>query len=59
MIRAVLEIKGVDLNLVDRLHGDTPLHKAVRYINTVVETKDGEDPEAGLLWLLHDGADPR
>ena len=54
----LLDQAGVEVDPVDRLEGDTPLHKAVRYTNNLAQDSR---PEGKLLveLLLDAGADPR
>jgi hypothetical protein len=54
----LLDQEGLEVDPLDRLEGDTPLHKAVRFVNELSKN----DWEAGLsvVELLTDaGADPR
>jgi len=54
----LLDQEGLEVDPIDRLEADTPLHKAVRFINGLSNT----DWEAGgsiVELLLDAGADPR
>lgn len=54
----LLDQEGLEIDDVDRLEKDTPLHKAVRYVNSL----DKEEWEKGLQVveiLLDAGCDPR
>lgn len=54
----LLDQEGLEVDPIDRLEGDTPLHKAVRFINGLPK----QEWEAGssIVDLLIDaGADPR
>ena len=54
----LLDQEGVEVDPLDRLEKDTPLHKAVRFVNGLAK----EDWEAGasiVELLLDAGADPR
>ncbi|KAL9098675.1 MAG: hypothetical protein Q9163_005711 [Psora crenata] len=54
----LLDQAGVEVDPVDRLDWDTPLHKAVMYINGL--SKAERDGAVALVQLLLDaGADPR
>lgn len=54
----LLDQEGVEVDPVDRLEKDTPLHKAVRFVNGLV--KEEWDAGASIVELLLDaGADPR
>ena len=50
----LLDQDGLEVDPVDRLEGDTPLHKAVRYANN-----EWEAGKAIVELLLDAGADPR
>lgn len=54
----MLDQEGLEVDPVDRMEGDTPLHSAVRWINA---NAGAREPEAsGVVELLVDaGADPR
>ncbi len=58
MLDTLLDQEGLEVDPVDRLEADIPLHKAVRFVNGLAK----EEWEAGgcLVELLLDaGADPR
>jgi len=58
VIDILLDQEGVEVDPIDRLEQDTPLHKAVRYVNGL----NKEDWEAGLALvelLLDAGSDSR
>ncbi|KAI9796956.1 MAG: hypothetical protein M1833_005902 [Piccolia ochrophora] len=54
----LLDQEGLEVDPLDRMEGDTPLHKAVRFVNTLskAEWKAGQ---AGIELLIDAGADPR
>lgn len=54
----MLDQEGLEVDPIDRLEADTPLHKAVRFINGLAK----EEWEAGASiaeLLLDAGADPK
>lgn len=54
----LLDQEGLEVDPIDRLEGDTPLHKAVRFINGL--SKQEWDAGSSIVELLLDaGADPR
>ena len=54
----LLDQEGLEVDPVDRLERDTPLHKAVRFINGL--SKEEWEDKASLVELLIDaGADPK
>ena len=54
----LLDQEGLEVDPVDRLEADIPLHKAVRFVNGL--EKDEWEAGAGIVELLLDaGADPR
>ncbi len=54
----LLDVEGLEVDPIDRLEGDTPLHKAVRAVNGLPQ--EAWDEAAALVELLLDaGADPR
>ena len=54
----LLDQEGVEVDPVDRLEKDTPLHKAVRFVNGLA--KEEWEAGASIVELLLDaGADPR
>ncbi|KAL8783312.1 MAG: hypothetical protein Q9195_009433 [Heterodermia aff. obscurata] len=54
----LLDQEGLEVDPIDRLEGDTPLHKAVRFINTLSK-QDWEAGSSIVDLLLDAGADPR
>lgn len=58
MLDMLLDQEGLEVDPVDRLEADIPLHKAVRFVNGL--GKDEWEAGASLVELLLDaGADPR
>lgn len=58
VLDTLLDQEGLEVDPVDRLEGDTPLHKAVRYVND--READEWEKAAPLVELLVEaGADPR
>ena len=58
VLDALLDVEGLEVDPLDRMESDTPLHKSVRFVNTLGK----EDWEAGgsiVELLLDAGADPR
>ena len=55
MVDELLDQEGLEVDPVDRLDKETPLHKAVKYANTL----DAEVGEMIVEMLLEAGADPR
>lgn len=55
MVEELLDQEGLEVDPVDRLDKETPLHKAVKYANTL----DAECGEMIVEMLLDAGADPR
>lgn len=54
----LLDQEGVEVDPLDRLEKDTPLHKAVRFVNGMA--KEDWEAAASIVELLLDaGADPR
>lgn len=54
----ILDQEGVEVDPVDRMERDTPLHKAVRWVNGL--EKGGWEAGGQVVELLLDaGADPR
>ena len=54
----LLDQEGVEVDPVDRLEKDTPLHKSVRFVNGLA--KEEWEAGASIVELLLDaGADPR
>ena len=54
----LLDQEGLEVDPIDRLEGDTPLHKAVRFVNDLDKSK-WESAAALVELLLDAGADPR
>lgn len=54
----LLDQEGLEVDPVDRLEADTPLHKAVRFVNGLSRT-DWEAGSSIVELLLDAGADPR
>ena len=58
MLDTLLDQEGLEVDPVDRLEKDIPLHKAVRFVNGL--EKNEWEAGAGVVELLLDaGADPR
>ncbi|KAI4133192.1 MAG: hypothetical protein LQ347_002258 [Umbilicaria vellea] len=58
VLDALLDQEGLEVDPVDRLEADTPLHKAVRFVNGL--SKSEWEAGGSLVELLLDaGADPR
>ena len=58
VLDTLLDQEGLEVDPVDRLEADIPLHKAVRFVNGL--TKEQWEAGASLVELLLDaGADPR
>lgn len=54
----LLDQEGLEVDPIDRLEADTPLHKAVRFVNGL--SKPDWEAGSSLVELLLDaGADPR
>lgn len=58
VLDSLLDQEGLEVDPVDRLEGDIPLHKAVRFANGLAEGEWGVGVELVEL-LLDAGADPR
>lgn len=58
VLDSLLDQEGLEVDPVDRLEGDIPLHKAVRFANGLSEGQWGAGVELVEL-LLDAGADPR
>lgn len=55
----ILDQEGVEIDNIDRMEHDTPLHKAVRYVNTLNKS-DWESAGHPIVDILLDaGCDPR
>ena len=58
MLEELLDQEDVEVDPIDRMEGDSPLHKAVRYVNK--QNKGDWANAAPLVELLIEaGADPR
>ncbi len=58
VVDMLLDQEGLEVDPLDRMEGDTPLHKAVRFVNGL-PSGDWEDAKAMAELLLDAGADPR
>lgn len=58
VVDMLLDQEGVEVDPLDRLEGDTPLHKAVRFVNGLPKG-DWEGGKAMAELLLDAGANPR
>lgn len=58
VIDLLLDQEGLEVDSLDRLERDTPLHKAVRYVNEQPKT-EWSDARALVDLLLDAGCDPR
>lgn len=54
----ILDQEGVEIDDVDRMEKDTPLHKAVRYVNGLRHEEWGAGQEL-VDMMLDAGCDPR
>ncbi|MCJ1480964.1 hypothetical protein MMC06_001120 [Schaereria dolodes] len=54
----LLDQEGLEVDPIDRLEGDTPLHKAIRFVNGLSKS-DWEAGSSLVDLLLDAGADPR
>ena len=54
----LLDQEGLEVDPIDRLEGDTPLHKSVRFVNGL-DKGEWEDGKPIVELLLDAGADPR
>ncbi|KAI4165354.1 MAG: hypothetical protein LQ342_001222 [Letrouitia transgressa] len=61
VLDVLLDQEGLEVDPVDRMEGDTPLHSAVRWINGVSRGPEGGWAGAGAVveLLVDAGADPR
>lgn len=58
VLDTLLDQEGLEVDPIDRLEADTPLHKAVRFVNGL--SKSEWEAGGSLVELLLDaGADPR
>ncbi len=58
VVDMLLDQEGLEVDPLDRMEGDTPLHKAVRFVNGL-PSGDWDDAKAMAELLLDAGADPR
>ena len=58
VLDVLLDQEDLEVDPIDRLDADTPLHKAVRFINEQSKT-DWENVSSLVELLLDAGADPR
>ena len=58
MLDMLLDQEGLEVDPVDRLEKDIPLHKAVRFVNGL-DKNEWEAGAAVVELLLDAGADPR
>ncbi|KAI9881134.1 MAG: hypothetical protein M1830_008292 [Pleopsidium flavum] len=58
VVDTLLDQEGLEVDPLDRLEEDTPLHKAVRFVNGLAKG-EWEDGKAMVELLLDAGADPR
>ena len=54
----MLDQEGVEVDPIDRMDEDTPLHKAVRYVNKL-DAEDWQGAAPLVELLVEAGADPR
>lgn len=54
----LLDQEGLEVDPIDRMESDTPLHKAVRFINGLPK-EEWENAASMADLLLDAGADPR
>jgi hypothetical protein len=56
----LLDQEGFECDPINRSEGDTPLHSAVRYINSLPAGDDNAEFASGLVEMMIDaGSDPR
>lgn len=58
MLDLLLDQEGLEVDPIDRLEADTPLHKAVRFVNGLARS-EWENGASLVELLLDAGADPR
>ena len=58
VLDTLLDQEGLEVDPIDHLEGDTPLHRAIRYVNEL-SADEWEDGAAVVELLLDAGADPR
>lgn len=60
IVDILLDQEGLEVDPLDRLERDTPLHKAVRHINSCPSSEWHEPEKIALVeYLTEAGADPR
>ena len=58
VLDVLLDQEGLEIDEIDRMEKDTPLHKAVRYVNTLTKN-EWESGHPIVEILLDAGCDPR
>jgi hypothetical protein len=58
VLDVLLDQEGLEIDEIDRMEKDTPLHKAVRYVNTLTKA-EWESGHPIVEILLDAGCDPR
>lgn len=58
MLDILLDQEGLEVDPIDRMERDTPLHKSVRFVNELSKTQ-WESGKTIVELLLDAGADPR
>lgn len=58
MLDHLLDQEGLEVDPLDRMDGDTPLHKAVRFVNKL-DKNEWHSGAAFVELLVDAGADPR
>lgn len=59
VLDVLLDQEGLEIDEVDRMEADTPLHKAVRYVNSLSPVEWADAGHAIVEILLDAGCDPR
>lgn len=59
MIDILLDQEGLEIDEIDRMERDTPLHKAVRYVNSLNKSQWAGAGHPIVEILLDAGCDPR
>jgi ankyrin repeat protein len=59
VLDVLLDQEGLEIDDVDRLEHDTPLHRAVRYVNSLDKSEWAEIGHPIVEILLDAGCDPR
>lgn len=60
IIDMLLDQEGFECDPISRLEGDTPLHSAIRYINSLPSNKDTSEFASSLITMMIEaGSDPR